>query len=165
MPNLLDLTGQRYGRLIVLSRAPNIGRMTAWNCICDCEEVKVVLAVHLKRGKIISCGCYKKENSKKKATKHGHWGTNLHRVWLSLRQRCNNPKNKSYKNYGARGIKVCRDWDEFGVFETWALAHGYTQGLTIERVNNDGNYCPENCTWISRGDQNKNTRRTLNNRR
>lgn len=164
MPNFMDLTGQKYGRLTVVSRAPNIGRLTAWLCVCDCGNQTTVLAGHIRMGRIISCGCYKKENSKLKATKHGHWGTKLHKIWLTMRQRCINPKCKGFKDYGGRGISICKEWREFATFEAWALSHGYLEGLSIERVNNDGNYCPENCKWIPRCDQPKNTRRTLNNR-
>lgn len=164
MPKFMDLKDEKYGRLTVVERAPNIGRFVAWFCRCDCGKGTVVLAGHLRMGRIISCGCYQKENCKRKATKHGHWGTKLHMIWTTMRQRCNNPKNKDFKNYGRRGIKICSDWDSFSLFETWALRHGYTEGLSIERVNVNGNYCPENCTWIPLSEQGKNTRRTLNNR-
>lgn len=157
----MDLTGQKFGRLTVLQRADNIGRLTAWNCVCECGTKTVVLAGHLRMERIVSCGCYKRENSTMKATKHGHWGTKLHRVWLSMRQRCNNSKNKSYKDYGGRGIKVCEDWSDFSVFEDWALKKGYKVGLSIERINVNGGYLPENCTWIPLCEQGKNTRRTL----
>ena len=148
----------------MLNRAPNVGRFTAWQCICECGNQTTVLAGHLRMARIVSCGCYKRENAKRRATKHGHWGSKLHMIWLNMRQRCNNPKCKSYKGWGGRGIKICKEWDDFSVFESWALSRDYLEGLSIERVNNDGNYCPENCKWIPRGDQNKNTRRTLNNR-
>lgn len=160
----VDRTGQRYGRLLVLSRAENIGQFTAWLCRCDCGAEKVVMAGHLQQGRIVSCGCWKDENSKLRATRHGKWGSKLHKIWLSMRQRCNNSKCKDYINYGSRGIRVCTGWNDFATFENWAFTNGYTEGLSIERKNNDGDYCPENCTWIPRSEQQKNTRRTLNNR-
>ena len=162
MPKFIDLTNEKYGRLTVLERADNIGRLTAWHCVCECGSRKVVLAGHLRMERIVSCGCYKKENSTIKATKHGHWGTKLHRVWLSMRQRCNNPKNKSYKDYGGRGINVCAEWSTFSVFEDWSFKNGYREGLTIERINVNSGYRPENYTWIPKSEQSKNTRKTLN---
>ena len=164
MSKFMDLTQQKYGRLTVLDRAPNVGKFVAWRCLCECGKHTTVLAGHLRMGRIISCGCYLKENSKRRATKHGHWGTKLHKIWLTMRQRCNNPRCKSFEGWGGRGIKICKEWDDFSVFESWALSHNYIEGLSIERVENNGNYCPENCKWIPKGDQNKNTRRTLNNR-
>lgn len=165
MSVFMDLTGKKFGRLTVKCRAPNIGSFVAWFCQCRCGNTSVVLAGHLRQGRIISCGCYKQENSKRRATKHGDCGSKLHRIWLAMRQRCLNPKSKSFKDYGGRGICVCADWDEYSNFKAWALAHGYKEGLSIERIGVNGNYCPENCTWIPKGDQNKNTRRTLNNRK
>lgn len=164
MSVFIDRKGQRYGRLVVLSRANNIGRFTAWLCRCDCGTKKIVQAGHLQQGSIVSCGCWKDENTKKRETVHGSCGTKLHRVWLSMRQRCNNPRNKSYPDYGARGIQVCSEWNEFSAFKEWAQESGYSEGLTIERLDVNGNYCPANCTWIPRSEQNKNTRRTLINR-
>lgn len=164
MGQFIDLTGQRFGRLVAVERAPNHKKMTVWLCRCDCGRLTEVQSGHLRGGKIVSCGCYQRENNQRKATVHGHWGTKLHKIWLSMRQRCRNPRNKEYKHYGGRGIDVCPEWDSFEPFETWALAHGYKEGLTIERVDVNQGYCPENCTWIPRSEQMKNTTRTLNNR-
>ena len=160
----IDLTGQCFGRLTVINRAPNHRAQTVWRCRCTCGNIVEVQGGHLRSGKIISCGCYKKENSRVRATTHGQWGTKLHRVWLAMRQRCNNPRCKDYPHWGGRGIKVCAEWDDFSAFERWALQSGYAEGLTIERVNVNGDYCPENCKWITRAEQMKNTTRTLNNK-
>ena len=165
MGKFLDLTGQRFARLYVVRRAENHKKQVVWKCKCDCGAVVYVQGGHLRGGKIVSCGCYQRENNRQKATVHGHWGSKLHYIWLGMRQRCNNPKNKSYKDYGGRGIKICKEWDSFVTFETWALSHGYAEGLTIERRDVEGWYCPENCCWIPRSEQGKNTRRTLNNRK
>ena len=164
MPHVIDLTGQRFGRWTVLCRAPSKKKMTAWECRCECGTVRDVLAVHLCAGNTVSCGCYKTENSRIRATKHGKRWTRLYYVWTSLKQRCSNPNNKSYKDYGKRGITRCASWDSFSEFEAWAMSHGYAPGLTIERVDVNKGYDPENCTWIPRCEQGKNTTRTLNNR-
>lgn len=165
MPELLDLSGQRFGRLVAIERAPNHKRQTVWKCHCDCgAEVEVQLG-HLRSGRIVSCGCYKAENSKTRATIHGLRHTKLYMVWTSMRQRCKNPKNKEYKYYGGRGISVCEEWNDYAVFNEWAQSHGYREGLSIERVDIDRGYCPENCTWIPLSEQAKNTTRTMNNRK
>ena len=89
---------------------------------------------------------------------HGGSGTRLHGIWKQMRIRCNCVTNPTYRYYGARGIKICKEWDDFAVFREWALSHGYTDELSIERIDNDVGYCPENCCWITPREQSKNTR-------
>lgn len=153
-----DLTGNRYGRLTVLERVNNIGSQAAWLCKCDCGNTKIVRSRDLRNGIVKSCGCLRKELAKNRASKHYGSGTHLYAVWNMMRQRCNNPNNKDYKHYGNRGITVCSEWNDFPNFQSWALSNGYEEGLTIDRINNDGNYEPDNCRWIPIEEQQHNRR-------
>ena len=148
---LVDLTGQRFGRLVVLRRAENIGRQTAWLCKCDCGNEKTVPMWNLRSGQTISCGCYADEvrvaNGKAGQT-HGLSYSRLYTIWIGMKQRCYYPKHKHFKRYGERGIKVCDEWkDSFETFHDWAMANGYADNLTIDRENVNGDYCPANCRW------------------
>lgn len=153
-----DLNGKRYGRLTVVKRVENKGSQAAWLCICDCGNEKVAKSRDLRNGLVKSCGCLHKEIARGKALKHGCCKTKLYAVWNSMRQRCNNSNSKDFKHYGGRGISVCSKWSDYLAFESWAIENGYKEGLTIDRENNDGNYCPENCRWITIEDQQHNRR-------
>ena len=158
MSKKLDLTGHRFGRLTVLEEA---GRSTCgkiqWRCLCDCGGEIVADGGDIKRGRTQSCGClYRETMARGTHTTHGGRRTRLWNIWSGMRSRCNNPKTEWYKNYGGRGIHVCKDWDNFAVFRDWALSHGYTDDLTIDRIDVDGDYEPNNCRWITRADQNRN---------
>lgn len=160
MPKLIDLTGQRFGRLVVIERADNSADGRArWLCRCDCGQSKTVLGEHLKKGRTKSCGCAKSESSSKRFKKHGGRNSKLYRIWSNMKDRCNNPDCKVYSDYGGRGIKVCKEWiDDFSAFQKWALANGYKEGLTIDRKNNDKGYSPDNCRWTDRKIQGNNKR-------
>lgn len=144
-----DLSGRRFGRLTALSYVyrSDIGHVY-WRCRCDCGNEVTIRANSLLRGDTTSCGCYLREHNRELNTKHGMYGTSLYHVWTSMKQRCNNSKDHNYNNYGGRGIFVCNEWSEFENFRDWALSNGYEEGLTIDRINVDDGYYPENCRWV-----------------
>lgn len=148
-PKFIDLTGRRFGRWLVISQAP-AQDMTSWLCRCECGVEKVIQGVGLKNGRSTSCGCSK--------VRHSSTGTRLYRIWQGMLRRCGTPTLPAFKNYGARGISVSPEWSEFASFKAWAVANGYDDSLTIERMDNDGNYEPSNCCWIPLSKQAKNRR-------
>ena len=151
-----DLTGQRFFRLLVKSYSHrNKHNKTVWNCICDCGVKKQVAYNDLKTGDIKSCGCYQKERLKT----HGLTKTPLHKIHAGILTRCYNPNSKLHKNYGGRGITMCDEWlNNLKSFVDWAMANGYRKGLSIDRINNDNGYNPENCRWSTFIEQNNNRR-------
>lgn len=134
----MELTGKRFGKLLVLRRgANNSSGKIRWICQCDCGNTRLVIGTLLTRGRVTSCGCTPNTNER------------LYCCWRDMRQRCNNPKVKSYKYYGDRGIAVCEEWDKsFSVFADWALANGYANDLTLDRIDARNGYFPDNCRWI-----------------
>ena len=150
-----DLVGVRFGRLIVVSRAESVKRNSRWLCRCDCGNEIVVYGCHLRSGATKSCGCLNNELVSDRFKTHGKTKTRLFRTWQNMRKRCENPKLKSYKNYGGKGVKVCEEWKDFVSFCDWAVANGYRDNLTIDRINPNGNYEPSNCQWLTRSENSK----------
>ena len=160
MGAFIDITGQRYGRWTVLRMAGrDKHKSVLWCCRCECGREVVVFGGHLRNGSSKGCrSCAARE----RATTHGGTGTRLHNAWFNMRMRCGNENNHKYKIYGGRGIQVCVEWKEnFEAFRDWALANGYKRGLTIDRINNDGDYEPDNCRWATMKQQARNTRNNV----
>lgn len=149
--NFIDLTGQRFARLVAVSYSD-----WYWNCVCDCGNYVRVQSTSLRRGLTKSCGCWKRDYAKANYTTHGMSGTRIYSVWLGMRKRCEDPSEPSFPNYGGRGIKVCERWSRFEMFlKDMGIP---AKGLTLERVNNDDGYSPENCVWATRLQQARNKR-------
>jgi hypothetical protein len=150
--NTNSLTGYRSHRLVVqdeFERKEFGNKMrTFWKCLCDCGNIYWAESYNIKTKIAKSCGCINKSGQSN--TKHGMANSKLYRVWYSMKQRCINPKVPAYKWYGRRGIHVCESWDtDFLSFVYWSLSNGYEEGLTLDRINNDGNYEPSNCRWVT----------------
>lgn len=164
MGKFIDLTGQTFGRLKVIERVENDKfNKVCWLCECQCEKkTKIIVTTgRLRRKDTQSCGCLHKEKFIAMSTKHGKRYSKLYNIWNNMKARTSNPNNDRYENYGKRGIKVCEEWAiDFSTFYDWAINNGYKEGLSIERKDVNGNYCPENCEWIQLKDQAKNKTNT-----
>jgi hypothetical protein len=156
--SLENLVGRKFGRLTVVSKA-HMGNN--WICHCECGNEKIAFGGSLKNGGTRSCGCLRKETARKTAEenkKHGMNGTRLYTIWGSMLKRCRSEADSAFPSYGGRGIAVCPEWYRFENFYSWATANGYSDKLTLDRKDNNGGYCPENCHWTTAKAQGNNKR-------
>lgn len=176
----LELAGKRFGKLVAIEKTDERYRKNVlWKCKCDCGNEVLVIASRLTSGHTKSCGCLIKESIKnvakayresssykppKSRRTHGEAGTTLYKLWTSMKERCNNKNAENYKYYGEKGVKLCGEWNKnYESFRDWAIENGYAEGLTIDRINPEDGYTPENCRWATIEEQanNKTTNRYI----
>ena len=157
MSKKINMIGKKFNRLTVVCEygRDKQGRCR-YLCRCDCGNEKVIFGGHLRSGRIKSCGCYAREVASAVNTKYAKEDKILYTTWIGMRQRCNNKNVKLYYRYGGRGISICEEWDDYLKFFHWAIENGYEKGKQLDRINNDGNYEPLNCRWVTRTENNNN---------
>jgi hypothetical protein len=158
-PRLIDLTGLRFGLWTVIKQAGNApGGGALWHTVCDCGNTGTPSGGDLRAGKSTGCGCVRTEKNAAASRTHAGSGTRVYRIWQLMRARCSRTSNPDFAEYGGRGIKVCAEWENFSSFRDWAQSAGYSDKLSIDRINNDLGYEPENCRWATAQTQSENRR-------
>lgn len=160
MPNIpIDLVGRRYDKLVVLSKMEMTKSGAIWICQCDCGALVRKMTTQLRRKGRLRGGCrdceskVRSDSSSLNTNGNCKGGkTRIYSIWKGMRARCYNPKHSMYYRYGQRGIRICDEWQLFPAFKEWSLIHGYAETLTIERINPDSNYAPDNCEWITKSE-------------
>jgi hypothetical protein len=163
MPVKIDLVGQQFGKLTVINKSyKRLYNRISWVCLCSCGKEKIATGNDLKMGKVSTCGnssciIYNTKPAHDAKITHGMSRSRLYRIFRGIQQRCHNPRATKYRIYGGRGITICDEWNnDFIGFKNWSINNGYTNNLTIDRINNDGNYEPDNCQWSTRKEQSRN---------
>lgn len=169
LPKTMDLTGQRFGRLLVIKRNGTKGNKSTWLCKCDCGNSTLVTGSNLKAGTTKSCGCYRREYTSNTKGKHYQTKTRLYQIWCGIKERCFLNNTKTYEDYGGRGITICPEWlgeHGFENFAKWAYSSGYDERkngeeCSIDRIDVNGNYEPSNCKWSNKKEQMNNMRKNF----